>query len=78
MSTTVTPSKTDPQIPAIQTSSALSDFLQETGALTRRLFIQLQRRPSTLIAGIVQPIMWLVLFGALFQNAPQGFVWHRC
>lgn len=72
MSTTVTPSKTDPQIPAIQTSSALSDFLQETGALTRRLFIQLQRRPSTLIAGIVQPIMWLVLFGALFQNAPQG------
>jgi ABC-2 type transport system permease protein len=72
MSTTVTPSKTDPKIPAIQTSSALSDFLQETGALTRRLFIQLQRRPSTLIAGIVQPIMWLVLFGALFQNAPQG------
>jgi len=46
--------------------------LQETGALTRRLFIQLQRRPSTLIAGIIQPIMWLVLFGALFQNAPQG------
>jgi ABC-2 type transport system permease protein len=72
MSTTVTPSKIDPEIPAIQTSSALSDFLQETGALTRRLFIQLQRRPSTLIAGIVQPIMWLVLFGALFQNAPQG------
>jgi ABC-2 type transport system permease protein len=73
MSTTITPSKNNPkQIPAIQTSSALSDFLQETGALTRRLFIQLQRRPSTLIAGIVQPIMWLVLFGALFQNAPQG------
>ncbi|XHX76175.1 MAG: ABC transporter permease [Stenomitos frigidus ULC029] len=72
MSTTFTPSTTDPKTPAIQTSSALSDFLQETGALTRRLFIQLQRRPSTLIAGIVQPIMWLVLFGALFQNAPQG------
>jgi len=73
MSTTITPSKNNPKpIPAIQTSSALSDFLQETGALTRRLFIQLQRRPSTLIAGIVQPIMWLVLFGALFQNAPQG------
>ncbi len=72
MSTTLTPSTTDPKTPVIQTSSALSDFLQETGALTRRLFIQLQRRPSTLIAGIVQPIMWLVLFGALFQNAPQG------
>lgn len=53
-------------------SSGFSEFLQETTALTRRLFIQLQRRPSTLIAGIIQPVMWLVLFGALFQNAPQG------
>lgn len=48
------------------------EFLQETGAMTRRLFIQLQRRPSTLIAGIIQPIMWLILFGALFQNVPEG------
>jgi ABC-2 type transport system permease protein len=53
-------------------SSSLSNFIQETSALTRRLFIQLQRRPATLIAGIIQPVMWLVLFGALFQNAPQG------
>ncbi len=52
--------------------SVFSDFLQETMALTRRLFIQLQRRPSTLIAGIIQPLMWLFLFGALFQNAPSG------
>ena len=52
--------------------SFLSELVQETLALTRRLFIQLQRRPSTLIAGIIQPIMWLVLFGALFQNVPQG------
>jgi ABC-2 type transport system permease protein len=49
-----------------------SEFVQETLALSRRLFIQLQRRPSTLIAGIVQPLMWLVLFGALFKNVPQG------
>ncbi|MGB8701071.1 MAG: ABC transporter permease [Thermosynechococcaceae cyanobacterium] len=48
------------------------EFVQETLALTQRLFIQLQRRPSTLIAGIVQPLMWLVLFGALFKNVPQG------
>lgn len=53
-------------------SSSFRDFVQETTALTRRLFIQLQRRPSTLIAGIIQPVMWLVLFGALFQNAPKG------
>jgi ABC-2 type transport system permease protein len=53
-------------------SSFIGEITQETLALTRRLFIQLQRRPSTLIAGIIQPVMWLVLFGALFQNAPQG------
>lgn len=52
--------------------SGLPAFIQETAALTRRLFIQLQRRPSTLVAGIIQPLMWLILFGALFQNAPQG------
>jgi ABC-2 type transport system permease protein len=47
-------------------------FIQETLAMTRRLFIQLQRRPSTLVAGLVQPLIWLVLFGALFQNVPAG------
>ena len=53
-------------------SPGFSEFVQETLALTKRLFIQLQRRPSTLAAGIVQPLMWLILFGALFQNVPQG------
>jgi ABC-2 type transport system permease protein len=52
-------------------TSLVSDFIQETLGLTKRLFIQLLRRPSTLVAGIVQPLMWLVLFGALFQNIPQ-------
>jgi ABC-2 type transport system permease protein len=56
----------------VSNAASLNDFVQETLALTRRLFIQLQRRPSTLIAGIIQPVMWLVLFGALFQNVPQG------
>ncbi|MGC9528154.1 MAG: ABC transporter permease [Limnospira sp.] len=53
-------------------SNSVGEFLQETIALTRRLFIQLRRRPSTLIAGVIQPLMWLILFGALFQNAPEG------
>lgn len=52
--------------------NGIGEFVQETAALTRRLFVQLQRRPSTLIAGIVQPLMWLILFGALFQNVPAG------
>lgn len=55
-------------------SDGFADFIQETLALTKRLFIGLQRRPTTLIAGIVQPLMWLLLFGALFQNAPKGMM----
>jgi ABC-2 type transport system permease protein len=55
-------------------SSALSEILQETLALTGRLFVQLRRRPSTLIAGVLQPLIWLLLFGALFANAPTGFL----
>jgi ABC-2 type transport system permease protein len=43
-------------------------------ALTKRLFLQLIRRPSTLLAGILQPLIWLILFGALFANAPEGLL----
>lgn len=78
MSGTITPSKpnisqlSDTTTTPLTSGSLVGDFFQETLALTRRLFIQLKRRPSTLIAGIVQPLMWLILFGALFQNVPQG------
>ncbi|MGL5196964.1 MAG: ABC transporter permease [Chroococcales cyanobacterium] len=75
MSQTVTPNPatalSNPGI-EIPASSPIGEFTQETFALTKRLFIQLKRRPSTLIAGVIQPLMWLILFGALFQNAPQG------
>ncbi|CDN10274.1 MAG: ABC transporter permease [Richelia sp.] len=80
MSGTVIPPKSDinwqeiasPQGYADSAPNFAGELIQETIALTRRLFIQLQRRPSTLLAGIIQPVMWLVLFGALFQNAPKG------
>jgi ABC-2 type transport system permease protein len=80
MTQTITPPKIEPslspnpviQSPKDETRNALGEFIQETLALTKRLFIQLQRRPSTLIAGVIQPFMWLILFGALFYNAPQG------
>lgn len=55
-------------------SSALAEVTQETLALTRRLFVQLMRRPSTLVAGVLQPLIWLVLFGALFAHAPEGLI----
>lgn len=73
MSTTITPSKASfDSKSTIAPPNPVGEFLQETAAMTRRLFIQLQRRPSTLIAGLIQPLMWLFLFGALFQNAPRG------
>ncbi len=78
MSSTITPSQTnisqlsDTKTTTFTSGSLVGDFFQETLALTRRLFIKLKRRPSTLIAGIIQPLMWLILFGALFQNVPQG------
>jgi len=53
---------------------AWGEVLQETLALTGRLFLQLQRRPTTLVAGVLQPLIWLVLFGALFQQAPEGLL----
>ncbi len=59
--------------PKYQTSE-LWQISQEIIALTKRLFLQLIRRPSTLIAGIIQPLIWLVLFGALFENAPIDFL----
>ncbi|MCY4173007.1 MAG: ABC transporter permease [Cyanobacteria bacterium MAG CAR3_bin_5] len=55
-------------------ASAWGEVLQETLALTGRLFLQLQRRPTTLVAGVLQPLIWLVLFGALFQEAPEGLL----
>ena len=51
-----------------------NEIVQETSALTWRLFIQLIRRPSTLFAGILQPLIWLLLFAALFSNAPIDFL----
>ena len=54
--------------------AAVSELVQETAALTKRLFLQLARRPSTLVAGVLQPLIWLILFGALFANAPDGLL----
>jgi len=59
---------------AAEQPSALAEISQETLALTKRLFLQLQRRPSSLVAGVLQPLIWLVLFGALFAKAPAGLL----
>lgn len=74
MSLATNPASTRSNLTASNSWTTATNFVQETRALTKRLFIQLIRRPSTLIAGLVQPLMWLILFGALFQNAPEGFL----
>ena len=72
MSQSVIPNSLQPLGAESREDNLWAEFTQETLALTQRLFIQLQRRPTTLMAGIIQPLMWLILFGALFHNAPQG------
>lgn len=67
-----TPSLQAPFVP--DSPSAFAELSQETLALTRRLFLQLARRPSSLVAGILQPLIWLILFGALFAKAPEGLL----
>ena len=43
---------------------------QEILNLIKRLYLQTYRRPSGLLISIIQPLLWLTLFGALFQHAP--------
>jgi len=43
---------------------------QELISLIKRLIIQAIRRPATVVSGIIQPLLWLILFGGLFQNLP--------
>ena len=57
--------------PKIQSHHFLiHNFIQEIKSLTHRLFIQAIRRPASVISGLIQPLLWLILFGALFQNVP--------
>jgi len=72
--TSASSSLTPAQAPEVGVGSPQAEILQETLALTTRLFLQLARRPSTLVAGVLQPLIWLVLFGALFANAPAGLL----
>jgi ABC-2 type transport system permease protein len=60
--------------PVVTLSNSKKSHNQEIYALTKRLVIQGWRRPSTLLTGIIQPLLWLILFSALFQNAPIDLV----
>nr|ARW64220.1 hypothetical protein [Chondria sp. (in: red algae)] len=47
-----------------------SKQIQEFNSCIKRLYLQTRRRPSNIIINLIQPMLWLILFGALFQNAP--------
>nr|UAD84235.1 ABC transporter [Gracilaria changii] len=54
----------------IKSKICIKNVFQEIFCLIKRYCIQIRRRPSSLFSGIIQPLLWLILFGALFQNAP--------
>nr|YP_010196430.1 ABC transporter [Gracilaria cearensis]UAD83827.1 ABC transporter [Gracilaria cearensis] len=54
----------------IKSKIHIKNIYQEIFCLIKRYYIQTQRRPSSVLSGILQPLLWLILFGALFQNAP--------
>ncbi|TRU58475.1 MAG: ABC transporter permease [Microcystis aeruginosa Ma_QC_Ch_20071001_M135] len=80
MSQTITPSSLKASLAPNPTRGAtvddggnvLGEFLQETLAMTKRLFIQLQRRPSTLIAGVIQPFIKFLAPGVIVFTAFSG------
>nr|YP_009509346.1 ABC transporter [Gracilaria vermiculophylla]AXI96996.1 ABC transporter [Gracilaria vermiculophylla]QXU75200.1 ABC transporter [Gracilaria vermiculophylla]WDZ67924.1 ABC transporter [Gracilaria vermiculophylla] len=55
---------------SIASKTHIKAINQEIFCLVKRYYIQIKRRPSSLFSGIIQPLLWLILFGALFQNAP--------
>jgi ABC-2 type transport system permease protein len=59
-----------PKFKIVRPQLQICDYVQEICSLITRLLIQNIRRPSLIITGILQPLLWLVIFGALFQNAP--------
>ena len=44
--------------------------LMEIKVLTWRAFLHSKRTPMVLIAGLIQPLIWLTLFSAVFKNSP--------
>ncbi len=47
----------------------MSHYLQEAAALMMRWFKRLSRAPMSIAFSLIQPVLWLLLFGNLFQKA---------
>jgi ABC-2 type transport system permease protein len=49
----------------------LGAFLADTGVLYARWLVKLTRRPVALYFSLVQPVIWLFLFGQMFSRMTQ-------
>nr|YP_009315818.1 Hypothetical protein ycf38 [Trichogloeopsis pedicellata]SCW24476.1 Hypothetical protein ycf38 [Trichogloeopsis pedicellata] len=59
-----------PDFTSRRINNVFEALTQEISSLILRLLKQSFRRPSLLLTGILQPLLWLTIFSALFQNAP--------
>lgn len=50
------------------TAPAHTPFFTATWALVRRWVWRLKRQPAALVVTLIQPAVWLILFGNLFRN----------
>lgn len=50
----------------------MTDAIMEIKALAWRSFLHSKRSPMVLIAGLIQPLIWLFLFSAVFKNSPMA------
>nr|YP_009392548.1 hypothetical protein [Caloglossa monosticha]ARW61110.1 hypothetical protein [Caloglossa monosticha] len=50
------------------------NLTNETKALIKRLYLQIYRKPSSTFASIIQSLLWLILFSALFHKAPINMI----
>lgn len=48
----------------------MSEQMMEIKALAWRSFIHSKRTPMVVVAGLMQPLIWLFLFSAIFKNSP--------
>ncbi|MDJ0839001.1 MAG: ABC transporter permease [Acidobacteriota bacterium] len=50
----------------------MKEHLMEIKVLTWRAFLHSKRTPMVLIAGLIQPLIWLLLFSSIFKNSPMA------
>lgn len=63
---------TETQQPVTPIPRGPSAFLGETWTLYRRALLKLYRRPVILYFSLVQPMIWLLLFGQVFNGIAQA------